>query len=166
MAAGNKVGHGLASGGALTDVDTTQRNALGYRQQDDQGNEYIYMQGIGSLVAGDWCLYNAATASSPNIVARLLTTSVNGPVCVAMAAVLASQFGWFQVFGLTPTFTNITTDAAADGKLLSQGAAVGRVVTGTVSTKNIFGAVAVGASAANVGTAYITYPYAAGTFTA
>ncbi len=166
MAAGNKVGHALASVGLLTDVDTTKRNPLGTRFIDDNANEYIYMQGIASLAAGDWCLYNAATASSPYIVARLLTTSVNGPVAVAMAAVLASQFGWFQVWGLTPTFTAVTTDGSADGKLLSQGATVGRLVTGSVTTKNIINAVAVGAAASNTGTVFITYPYALGTFTA
>src|SRR6267142_6242886 len=155
MAAGNKIGHSLVSVGKLTDVDTSLRNPLGAELVDDNGNVYVYLTGVASTAAGDWVLYNASSATSPWLTARLLTTTVNGPVAVAMAAILAAQFGWYQVFGLTPTFTAITSDAAADGKVLSQGATVGRLVTGSVTQKNIFGAVAIGAAASNTGTAFI-----------
>ncbi len=175
MAAGNKVGHPLGTSGALTDIDGPtsvstsnglgQRNALGTRVFDDNGNEYIYLSGVASCAAGDWVQYNNATAASPWIAVRLVTTASMGSCAVAMSACVALCFGWFQIFGLTPTNTAIATDAAADGKSLSAGSATGRVQTGPVTTKNIFGAVAVGASAANVGTAFIVYPYEFGSAT-
>lgn len=190
MAAGRPIGHELAgvvsyvpgSGtvsasnlyGYFVDVDgpTTvatangqgQRNPVGFRQHDDLGNEYIYLAGVASLAAGDWVQFNFTTASLGSAV-RLATGATSGFVAVAMAAVVASCWGWFQIYGLTPVYTAIATDAAADGKPLAAGSATGRVVTGATTTKNIFGAVAVGASASNIGTAFISYPYEFGSAT-
>ena len=59
--AANKVGASLATVGLLTDVDTSQRNTLGTRTQDDGSGEYIYMPGVASLAAGDWVMYSLAT---------------------------------------------------------------------------------------------------------
>lgn len=165
MALGNKVGYAPASKGLLADVDTVARNPLGLRQFDDLGNEYIYATGVASLAAGDWVVYNYATAFSPYLVSRMVSTPISGPVAVACAAILAAQFGWFQIYGLTPAFTNIATDATGDGKLIAQSATPGRATTGPVTTKNVFGAVIVGNPAANVGTAFITYPFCFGSAT-
>jgi hypothetical protein len=163
MAAGNKIGYAMASKGLLTDVDLTQRNELGQRTFDDNGNEYIYLGGVPSLAAGDWVYYNNVTAVSPFLTTRITTSAVAGLLAVAMAAVvLTTNFGWFQIYGLTPTFTAIATDGAADGKLLSTNGATGRMVTGAVATKMVFGATAVGAAASNTGTAFISYPWAPG----
>jgi hypothetical protein len=172
MATGNKIGP-FPTHSALTDVNGAssitgadglgQRDLLGIRSFDDNGNEYIYLLGVASTVAGDWVKYVPGAWSTARLVSN---TAVTGLVAVAMAASIASSWGWYQIFGLTPTYTAIATDAAADGKILSMGASAdGRVTTGATTTKNIFGAVAVGASAANVGTAAIAYPFIFGSAT-
>jgi hypothetical protein len=167
MAAGNKIGRLSASVGLLTDIHTTQLNPLGCRAEDDLGNEYIYLGGVASLAAGDWVFYNSNAAQAGFLTARLpASTATYGMLAVAMAAVLATQFGWFQTWGLTPTYTAIATDAAADGKGLSAASGtIGQMKTAATSTKNVFGAVCVGASAANIGTAFITYPFEFGSAT-
>lgn len=172
MATGNKIGP-FPTHSALTDVNGAatitgadglgQRDLLGVRSFDDNGNEYIYLLGVASTVAGDWVKYVPGAWSTARLVSN---TAVTGLVAVAMAATIASSWGWYQIFGLTPAYTAIATDAAADGKILSMGASAdGRVVTGATTTKNIFGAVGVGASAANVGTAAIAYPFIFGSAT-
>lgn len=168
MATGTKIGHGGMTQGNLTDIDTVQRNPLGYRVFDDNGNEYIYCAGVASVTAGAWCFYNSATAQAGFTVALpTANTAASGLLCVALAAVVASNWGWFQIYGLTPATTQIATDASADGKTLSNGAsgANGRFVTGPTTTKNVFNAVCVGASASNAGTAFISYPFMFGTAT-
>jgi hypothetical protein len=174
MATGNKVGHAKGSVGVLTDIDGPstdvganglgQRNQLGARVLDDNGNEYIYLKGVASLAAGDWVVYNGTTASSPFICVRAVSTPLIGAMAVAMAAVLANSWGWFQIFGLTPTTTNIAT-ASTDGLQLYQSATVGRATSTQAATKCIFGAVAVGNAASNAGTAFVQYPYCTGNAT-
>lgn len=157
----------MASVGSLTDVDTSARNALGTRVMgvDDFGGtaEYIYLTGVASLAAGDWVVISQVSGAQAAV--RLPTTATNGMLAVALAAPTASQFGWFQIYGVTPSFTAIATDASADGKLVSAGSATGRVATGATTTKNIFGAVCVGASASNTGRAFISYPFEFGSAT-
>jgi hypothetical protein len=93
MATANKVGAALASVGLLTDVDTAQRNPLGMIQQDDAGGEYIYLSGVGSMLVGDWVFYDELWATT-----RAVTSSVGGPLAVAVSAVNATtSFGWFAV---------------------------------------------------------------------
>jgi hypothetical protein len=161
MAAGNKVGYAMASKGLLTDQDASQRNQLGARYFDDNGNEYIYLQyaASSSIAAGDWVVYNNATAQASFTAIQLPTSATCGPVAVAMAAALSSAgFGWFQIFGLTPTTTNIAT-GSADGSVLALSGTAGRMVVGTSATKTLVGAVGVGSATSNKGTAFITYPY-------
>lgn len=162
--------------GAVNDGSATgKRNVLGTRIIDDLGNEFIYLAGVASLVQGDFCLHGNATASSPFIAVRLPTAATMGHVSVAMSAAVATCFGWFQIFGVTPgplgpwpsTYTaiaNITT-GSTDGLILAVGAAVGRAVLGPVATKNIFGAMGVGTAASNVGQAYLQYPFEFGSST-
>lgn len=173
MAAGTKVGYPMASVGLLTDIDGPtsvassnglgQRNLLGQRAFDTNGNEYIYLLGVAATAAGDWVRYVPGTFATTRLVSN---TAITGLVAVAMAATVAGTWGWYQIFGLTPTYTAIATDGSADTKSLSMGASAdGRVTTGPTTTKNIFGAVAIGASASNVGTAGIEYPFIFGTAT-
>lgn len=166
MATGNKVGHPLASEGLLTDSDTAQKNMLGQRAYDDNGNEYIYLQYAASsgILAGDWVLYNNANAQASFTALRIPTTASVGVLAVAIAAALSGAgFGWFQIYGLTPTFTAIGTDASGDGKVLSIGGAAGRMQTGAVATKLVFGSAVIGNPASNTGTAFICYPSTVGT---
>jgi hypothetical protein len=153
----NKIGHALASQGLLTDVDTVQKNALGALQEDESGNSYVYQQGIGSLAAGDFVVINGA-----GVVARTLNTPLSGPVGVAMAAILANQFGWFQRRGVTAATTNIATDNAGNGKALFLSSSAGRATTTAAAGCAILGAWAYGNPASNVGPALLSWPNAPG----
>lgn len=165
MAVGYPVGVTTAvwvQNGDFTLVDTTQQNNLGQLTWDSNGNAYVYLKGVASLAAGDWIVYQMSTFTA----VRLVNTPLTGHVAVALSAnILATTFGWAQVFGLTPTTTAIATDSSADGLMLAQSSTAGRVTTTPAATKAIYGAVAVGAAASNVGKASIAFPFCLGTAT-
>src|SRR5439155_19555681 len=98
--------------GLLSDVDTSARNIVGTGSFDENGNEYIYLQGIGSTVVGSAVTYGLA--ATPFLTA-LTVTGARGPVAIALAAVLASQFGWYQIWGLASALFN---GSAVPGALL------------------------------------------------
>ena len=144
-----------------------QRNPVGFRVHDNAGSEYIYLPGVASLAAGDFVLFNnnLANVTTTPAVQRLPTAATFGQVAVAMAAIVANCWGWFQIYGLTPAaFANIAT-GSSDGLGLAAGSATGRAQLGPITTKNIFGAVAIGNAASNVGQAYLSYPYEFGSAT-
>lgn len=156
------VGHQMAVVGDTSAIHDTAKNPLGSRAFDAGGNEYIYLQGVASTAAGDWVFYSASGFVTTRVPA---STATNGSLAVAMAAVLANQFGWYQIGGLVQ-IAAIATDGSADGKLLSAASGtIGRMTTGPTSTKNVFGAVCVGASASNVGKVFLTYPFEFGSAT-
>lgn len=138
-----------ASIGRLTDVHTTQANPLGLRVPDSQGNEYIYLQGIGSTIVGSWVVFTSAT-----YITTLTVANSKGRVAVAQAAVLASQFGWYQICGLA---TGSVATGAAAGKVWVT-ATPGRVDNTDVAVDLVAGALQVGATAANLATFELNYP--------
>ena len=132
---GNKVGWELATVGLLTDIDTSQRNMLGQISRDDLGNEYIYLKGVASAVAGSWVMYDEA------FLPVLLTTGItlSGPVAVALAAVVATNFGWFAirhnfVFGLC------VSDTMADDSPVYASSTAGSVDDDTAAGETVYGA--------------------------
>lgn len=136
--------------GNTTDVHTVKQNNLGARAFDAANNEYVYLQGIASLVANDWVFYDETTY----IVTRTVANS-KGPVAIAQAAVLASQFGWFGIKG---TFTgNVATGALAAKVWVT--ATAGRVDNTDVAVDLVDSAVQRSATAANLATFAISYPY-------
>jgi len=70
----------------------------GDRARDNAGNEYLYLKGVASTVVGDWVVYYPNDYTT----ARALKAEVDKlyPVAVAMAATVASRWGWYQVLGL------------------------------------------------------------------
>lgn len=85
----------------ITEVSTTQKLPLGsIRRARDFGSnqngegEFIYLKGVASTVAGSWVNYNADDYSTALIAANAI-----GPVAVAMAATVASTYGWYQISG-------------------------------------------------------------------
>jgi hypothetical protein len=152
----NKVGSSMASVGLLTDVDTVQRNSLGAREQDENNNEYVYMPGVASLVAGDWVMYSLATYVPTRLI-NDASSATAGFVAVAMGAILAVNFGWFQIYG-NVLVANIATTSSVSFSLYRSGTA-GRASVTAVAKDCIFGAFTSAASVANVGTASIVYPF-------
>ncbi len=109
-----KIGFYISNIGQLGDVDTVARNPLGTRSFGDQGSEFIYLQGIGSTVIGSCVTFG--TAAAPFLTALSVTT-VRGPVAAALAAVLATQFGWYQIGGLASMLFNIVAATVASAVL-------------------------------------------------
>ena len=80
--------------GDTTVVDTTQNHPLGTKAKDVNGNEYIYMQGVASVVLGSWVSFDEAHVTTRTV------ADAQGRLAVAMAAIDATtDFGWFCIYG-------------------------------------------------------------------
>jgi len=131
-------------------VDSSQIARLGLRSVDRSGNEYIYLKGVGSTVAGDWVVYDEDYATT-----RLVAGEV-GPVAIAMAAVDSTdKFGWYQIFGVN---TIARTDTISADQSLYIDDTAGRADDLGVAGDLIIGAYSMSASSANVATVHISYP--------
>lgn len=56
--------------------------------------EFIYLQGVASTAIGSAVVYNADDFST-----TLASANAVGPVAFAMAATVASEYGWYQIGG-------------------------------------------------------------------
>ena len=147
----------------LTQVDSSALRTVGERYRDDEtGAEYIYLQGIASVAIGSWVTFDILTNATSTT--ALLVANGKGPVAVAMAAVIASKFGWFQIFGYTVVAKAISGGDAAAGAILVSTSTAGSVDDAPVAGDYIFGALCTvqegesPSSAGNVGV-YLTYPF-------
>lgn len=95
----------------LTNVDTTQRFPLGTRVRGIDPvygeGEFIYCRGVASGVLGDAVVFDENFQVTRTVLAS------RGSFAVALAAVLANQFGWYQVYGQAVVRS---ATAAADAK--------------------------------------------------
>lgn len=154
MSTPNKIGYAMATKGLLTDVDTSVRDVVGQRTFDDQGNEYIYLQGVAATAIGSVVTYGLSATSA--YLTALSVTGAKGPVAIAMAAVLAAQFGWYMIYGLASALYN---GAAVAGAPLYS-ASTGKVDDAVVSGDQIDGAIcAATVAGAGLGAAWISYPF-------
>lgn len=158
----NKIGYPDATQGLLTDIDTstlvgavsTYRNIPGTRTFDDAGNEFIYLQGVASTVAGSIVSFGLSAVSA--FQTALSVTGVRGPIAVAMAAVLAGQYGWYQIYGLNTVA--VFNGAAVAGAMLFS-ASTGKCDDAVVSGDRIDNAiVAATVSGAGAGSVFLNYP--------
>lgn len=60
------------------------------------GGEFVYLQGVANTVAGSLVTYDQLSAAT---VLAATGAQRGAPVAVAMAAIGAGQFGWYQVTG-------------------------------------------------------------------
>lgn len=83
---------------ALTEVSTTQKVPLGTKVKGVDPSlgegEFIYAKGVANTVAG-----SVVTYYESDYVTALLAANAIGQVGVAMAALVASTYGWYQVRG-------------------------------------------------------------------
>ena len=95
--------------GQPTDVHDSAENKLGAIARDNDGNVYIYLEGVASVIAGSWVVYDEAfaTAGLDSDVAQV------GPVAVAVAAVVANKYGWFMIEGSVDAGAGDVADNAA-----------------------------------------------------
>lgn len=138
------------SSSQLTTVDTSPTWTVGTRGRDANGNEYIYLLGVASTVANDFVTFNSATFATT----RLVGTAV-GPVAVAMAATVASRYGWYLVYG---------NGTGNNGNVVSAGALYASSVTAAcddlaVSGDRLYGAFATGTQSVTGGGVAIMLDY-------
>lgn len=90
---------GFIRGQAIDEVSSTKNHDLGTEVQayDESGVQgmctFVYCSGVANCIATDWVLIGEDFA-----LARL-TADQKGPVGVAMAALVASTYGWVQRVG-------------------------------------------------------------------
>jgi hypothetical protein len=112
-------------GPRIQETDTVQNFPFGFRIRAYEpllgAGEFIYLQGIGSTVAGSLVNYNPFTgASTLNVPSDFNAV----PLAVAMAPTVANLFGWYQMAG---TMTAVNNATAAAGSAFQVG-------TGTISS--------------------------------
>lgn len=73
--------------------------------------EFIYLKGVASTVVGSWVLFNPDDWTTTLLVANDI-----GFVAIAMSINVASQYGWYQIYGK----------------------AVGKVLAGFVDNANVY----------------------------
>lgn len=131
-------------------VHTTQKFRLGTRVRDVAGREFIYLKGVGSLVATDWVTFDELHVTTRTV------ANVKGRAAVAMAAIDATtKFGWFGIYG---AFTgNVAT--GADNAKVWVSATPGRVDNTDVAVDLVINAVQRSATAANRALFEIAYPF-------
>jgi len=140
------------------ETSTIQRHALGQRmffKDPVYGvGEFIYLRGVASTAIGEWVIYNADDYSTSRLAANDI-----GPVAVALAAIVANQFGWYQISGkavgkaLTGFLDNANVYATA-----TAGSVDDTVVAGD-RVKNCKGASAVGTPSAGLAEFEIDHPF-------
>jgi len=98
---------------AFADTSTTQNLALGTRAKGFSPTEgvaeFIYLLGVASTLMGSWVTY-----LPDNWGTKLLTADDIGPVAVAMSANVASQYGWYMIYGKVDAKAK---DVADNGKV-------------------------------------------------
>ena len=142
-------------------VDDEQKFPIGTiaNALDDGYGEgtFIYLPGVASTVAGDVVAYDTDAPSTTRTVA-----ATRGPLAVAMAAVVAGKYGWYQVRGAA--LVNVAAAVAA-GTPAYLTATAGNVDDATAAGQGIDGMVfKVLASGAGQTVAQIAYPSASGAF--
>ncbi len=148
----NLTGDVQAISGDTSVIDTAKMHPLGTRAKDTSGNEYIYLQGVASTVAGDW-----VTFDEDGITTRSLANAV-GRVGVAMAAIVASSYGWYQIAGKNTIAKAVSGGAAAANVALYLTATAGTVDDVDVVGDMIVGALNRVAESSGIVTVELNYP--------
>ena len=138
-------------------TETSQRHALGRIVVANDpvygSGKFIYLKGVASTAVGSWVTFNLDDGSTD-----LLAANAIGPVAVAMSANVASQYGWYQIYGkavglcLTGFLDNANVYATA-----TAGSVDDAVVAGD-RVKNCKGASAIGTPSGSFAEFEIAYP--------
>jgi hypothetical protein len=144
----------------LTTVDDTAKHILGSRIKAVDVSlgegEFIYLEGVADTAAGLVVGYNEAFETV------LADAGDRGPVAVAMAAVVADKYGWYQIKGIA-TVKVLAADAADKPQFLT--ATDGSVDDAVVTGDQLDGFVSMSAidtPAAGYAYCYLSYPCANG----
>lgn len=136
--------------GNTTAQDASQLVALGTRAVEQNGNEWIYLRGTASVIAGTWVTFDE------NFTTTRSATNAVGPHAVAGTAHTASTYGWFQIRGVN-TQAQVTQAVSADVALYLHDAA-GMVDDADAAGELIEGAFSRAASSGSAVTVWLNYP--------
>lgn len=93
----------------IATVSTVKNHAYGTRIRAVDPTygegEFIYMQGVASCVLG-----SAATLRYDDGATILTVADAAGPIGFAMGALVASTYGWFQIYGKAVTVAGTVSD--------------------------------------------------------
>lgn len=144
----------------LAQIDSTALFRIGQRYSNEKGNVFLYLQGVASVITGDWVIYRL-TSETAAVIARASSGS-KGLLAIAMAATVASKYGWFQVAGSNLAAGAISGGgAAADNPVYLTGTA-GLVDDVEVQDDLVYGALfSVVESSALAGVSF-DFPFVAG----
>ena len=142
----------------IANTETVAKHPLGTRVMANDptygDGEFIYLLGVASTAVGSWVLFNPDDFST-----SLLAANDIGPVAVAMSANVASQYGWYQIYGkavgkvLTGFVDNANVYSTA-----TAGSVDDAVVAGD-RVKNCKGASAIGTPSSGLAEMEIAYPF-------
>lgn len=144
--------HGNLVHGDTDSVDTALKNPLGTLAFDAANNGYIYLTGVASTVAGSWVSFDEAHLTT------LLVANAKGRVGVAMAATVASRYGWYQVFGKNTIALALA--AFADNGLIYSTATAGSIDDAVVAGDLVLNAMGRSAVSGGVITVELNFPFA------
>lgn len=137
--------------GTSTDIHTSAVVPVMTAAFDAAGNEYIFLKGIGSTIAGSVVTYDEAGVTA------LIAASAIGPVAIAQAATVASTWGWYMVSGscLADVVAN-----SADNARLGRETTDGKIGDGRAAGDEIYNMISRGATtAAALALVQFHYPF-------
>lgn len=148
----NLSGYPTGSHSATGVVDTTAKVPLGTRQRDKSGNEYVYLKGVASTVAGSWVTFDEAGTTA------LLAANAIGPVAVATAATVANTYGWYCVYG---SCSALLAASCADNAKIGRETTDGYAGDGRAPGDEIYGAISRGSTSGSAAltAVQIYYPF-------
>ena len=145
-------------GQPIAETSTTLKHRLGDRFKCSDPTygpgEFIYLQGVASTAVGSWVTFNADDGTT-----ALLAANAIGPVAIAMSANVASQYGWYQIYG--KAVGKALTGFADDGNVYATSTAgsIDDAVVAGDRVKNAKGASAVGTPSTGLAEFEIQYPF-------
>lgn len=155
---------------SITETSTVQNHPLGFRvfAKDISSaaastygtGEFIYLTGVASTVVGSWVMIKPDDFITILADTDSASTDKIGDVAVAMSANVASQFGWYQIYGKASALALANFADNGDVYLTSTGGSVDDTVVDGFMVHKAKGASAiVGAGLADF---EIQYPYVDG----
>ncbi len=130
-----------------TDLDVPE---VGERYTDEEGNKYVFLQGVASTAIGSWVTYDELGVSA------LLAANAIGPVAIAQAATVASTKGWYLISG---SCNALVAAAFADNGNLYATATAGTADDAVVAGDRIKNAIGRSAVSGGFTTAQVWYPF-------
>ena len=146
---------------AIADTSTTQLLPLGTRVRavDTASTaygegEFIYLKGVASTAVGSAVVFNSDDGST-----TLASANAIGPVAFAMSANVASQYGWYQVYGKAVGKVLASFADNANCYLTSTAGSIDDAVVAGDYISNCKGASAIDTPSTGLAELEISYPF-------